>query len=105
VVIRLRNEFEMQPHMDVYPGEHIDMNTVVRFDSDPNCFGWCNENHFSDPPWRNQNYELPHGRFLIKVVVLSSAGRHEATFLVANDRGRADFRLESVPASLDGVIR
>ncbi len=82
--------------MDVYPGEKEALDVAVRMDSDADCYGWSNESYFSNPLWRNPNWRLPYGRYLVMVVIVSSGQRCRGAFRLINDVPRADFRLERV---------
>ena len=80
--------------MDIPVGAAEPVDVAGRFDNDPECYGWNNEAYFSQPHWRNPKWRLPHGRFLVKVVVNSQGETTEGTFRLVNDVARSDFRLE-----------
>jgi len=79
--------------MDVYPGEEEILDVAARFDGEPECYGW-NDDAYSFA-WRNPNWKLPAGRYLVRVVISSSGQKCLGEFRVVNDVGRNDFRLES----------
>ena len=83
-----------EPRIDVYPGEAEPLDTVTRFDDEDEAYGWNNETYFSRPIWRNPDWKLPSGRYLIKVTVRSSGETLTDIFRVINDVGQKDFRLE-----------
>jgi hypothetical protein len=87
---------------DIYPGMEELFDVAARFDADVDCFGWSNESYFSDPIWRNPNWRVPPGRYLIKVEVFSSGKRCEGLFRLINDVQIGDFRLE--PAQRDDTM-
>ena len=79
--------------VDVYPGESRVLNLAVRFDNEDECFGWCNESYFSKPIWRNPEWQLPRGRYLVRVTITSAGQRCTGTFRLVNDVPVADFRI------------
>ena len=88
--------------MDIYPGESERIDTVAKFDDEDFCYGWSNDNYFSDPVWRNPNWRLPSGRYLIKVTITTSGEKISSVFRLINDVPRNDFRLE--PKLKDDVV-
>jgi hypothetical protein len=79
--------------VDIQPAEHRILNVAVRFDSEDECYGWSNENYFSNPIWRNRQWALPKGRYLVKVTVISAGERCLGVFRLVNDVPVSDFRL------------
>jgi hypothetical protein len=79
---------------NIYPGESERLDVAVRFDSDVDCYGWTNDNYFSEPKWRNPKWRLPGGCFLARVTVISAGERSAKLFRVINCSLRTDFRLE-----------
>ena len=47
--------------VDVAPGETQRFDVAARFDNDDDCYGWSNENYFSEPKWRNPRWRLARG--------------------------------------------
>ena len=88
--------FTLTPRVDVYPGELERLDIAAKFDDEGECYGWSNENYFSVPIWRNPDWRLPHGRYLVKVTVVSAGEKCTGTFRLINDVARQDFRIESV---------
>lgn len=80
--------------MDIYPGESERIDTVVKFDDEDVCFGWSNDSYFTDPIWRNPDWRLVSGRYLIKVTITTSGEKKTEVFRLINDVPRSDFRLE-----------
>ena len=78
--------------MDVYPGEEEIFDIAARFDSEPDCYGWNNDAYLF--AWRNPEWKLPSGRYLVMVVVTSSGQKCCGKFRLINDVARTDFRLE-----------
>jgi hypothetical protein len=91
--------------IDVYPGESELLDIVMRADNDEECYGWNNEAYFSTPPWRNPNWKLPHGRYLIQITVTSSGQKCVRGFRLINDVSRKDFRLEGLNAGDAKLLR
>jgi hypothetical protein len=83
-----------ESRMDIYPGEGELLDIAVRLDDDEDCYGWNNETYFCNTPWRNPDWRLPKGRYLVKVVIRSSGQRCTGTFRLVNDVPCRDFRLE-----------
>jgi hypothetical protein len=52
--------------IDIYTDEQGRLNVAARFDNENECYGWNNESYFSKPVWRNADWRLPSGRFIIK---------------------------------------
>jgi len=90
---------------DVYPGETetAKLDIGARFDDERDCYGWCNDNYLSNPPWRNPEWRLPAGRYLVRIVVRSSGEECAGVFRLINDVPQSDFRLE--PALPDDRVR
>lgn len=87
----------LETAIDIHPGERELLDIANRADNDEECYGWNNETYFSTPPWRNPNWKLSKGRYLVKVIVTSSGKKASECFRLVNDVSRGDFRLE--PAS------
>src|SRR5574340_1192613 len=88
------SRYTLESRMDIYPGESRELGVAGRFDGEAKCYGWCNENYFSNPPWRNQRWRLPEGRYLIRVTVISSGEKCIKIFRLINDVPQDDFRIE-----------
>lgn len=86
--------FSVGTRVDIPPGEAELIKIAGKFDNDSECFGWSNESYFSDPLWRNPNWELPSDRYLVKVVVTTSGEKATEVFRMINNVARTDFRLE-----------
>ncbi len=80
--------------VDVYPGESELLDIAIRADNDAECYGWNNEAYFSSPAWRNANWKLDRGRYLVRVIITSSGQKCIGWFSLENSVGRAAFRLE-----------
>lgn len=81
-----------QSRIDVYPGEQELLDIAVRFEGEPDCYGWNNESYVHN--WRNPQWKLPHGRYLVKVAVSSSGEKCVGIFRLVNDVEQQDgFRL------------
>jgi hypothetical protein len=96
----------LESQIDIYPGQIELLDITNQPDNDDECYGWNNETYFSTPRWRNPNWSLPRGRYLVRVIVSSSGQEFINYFHLMNDVPRRDFRLE--PASreeIDHVVR
>jgi hypothetical protein len=87
--------FTLLPHIDVYPGDSERMDVAAKFDDEQECFGWSNESYFSNPPWRNPDWHLPRGRYLVKVTVVCAGEKFSRIFRLVNDVQSRDFRIEA----------
>lgn len=87
--------------IDVYPGEEEILDVAVRFDGEPDCYGWNNEAYLNN--WRTPSWKLPRDRYLVEVVINSSGQKCVGLFRLINDVAQlADFRL-SPPLPNDNV--
>lgn len=85
--------------IDLYPGETEILDIAVRVGDDDECYGWNNETYFSTPRWRNPDWKLKSGQYLVTVAVVSSGQKCVGYFRLVNDVSRADFRLEPATQS------
>lgn len=79
---------------DIYPGEKANLDIAARFDRDIVCYGWNDEGYFSNPLWRNPKWELPSGRYIVKVELVSSGDKSVGYYRLVNDVDISSFRLE-----------
>jgi hypothetical protein len=84
-------------HRNCFPGCKELIDVVARFDSDDDCYGWCNDNYIQG--WRNPLWKLPQGRYICKVTVLSAGERASAFFQIENSVARTHFRLLPMKAN------
>jgi len=84
----------VQSRVDVYPGEIARLDVAARFGSEEDAYGWSNLSYSSNPPWRNPDWKLPRGRYLVSVTVSSSGEKCHTIFRLLNEAGTHDFRLE-----------
>ena len=75
----------LKSRVDVYPGESEDLDIVAQLDDDEQCYGWNNETYLGEHPWRNPNWRLENGRYLVRVRVVSSGQKCSAVFRLVND--------------------
>jgi hypothetical protein len=93
-----------ESRVDVYPGESELLDVAVRFDGEPDCYGWNNESYVHN--WRNPDCKLPCGRYLVKVVIASSGQKCVGVFRLINDvEGLAGFRLMSKLPGDDAITK
>lgn len=95
ILISDPTKFNISPRVDIYPGERETMDIAAKFDDEADCYGWSNENYFSDPIWRNPKWKLLPGRYLVKVVVTTSGEKATKVFRLLNDVPIDGFRLET----------
>lgn len=95
ILISDPTKFNISPRLDIYPGERETMDIAAKFDDEEVCYGWSNENYFSDPIWRNPIWRLAPGRYLVKIVVTTSGEKVSEVFRLLNDVPIDGFRLEA----------
>ena len=88
-------DFHSATHIDIHPGEKEEIDIVARYDNDAECYGWCYDNYFSDPPWRNPDWKLNDERYLVKAEVICAGERCVDLFRLINDVPVNAFRLEN----------
>jgi hypothetical protein len=90
--------FSLESRADLYPGQETPFDTAVKFDGEPECYAWSNHNYFSRPLWKDPNWKLPPGRYLVSVRVISNSARCSGVFRLLNQGTPGDFRLEDATA-------
>lgn len=80
--------------VDIPPGEGWKVDIAAKFDDDKECYGWSNESYLCETPWRNPEWKIPLGRYLVKVTIISAGEKVSKIVRLINDVGRSDFRLE-----------
>lgn len=88
------NRMSVESRIDIHAGESGRADTAVKFDNESECYGWSNLNYFSQPQWRNPDWKIPQGRYLVRLDVVCSGGRCAGVFRLINDVDQKDFRLE-----------
>lgn len=88
-----------EPRVDIAPGEASELDVAVRFDNESECYGWNMDSYKSNPPWRNQAWRLPAGRYLIRAQVFSGDQSCTELFRLINDVPADAFRLEPAAAT------
>ena len=83
--------------IDIHPGERESLDIAVRIDNDSDCYGWNNDAYIHQ--WRNPEWRLAAGRYLVRVTVTSGGQLWSEIFRLVNDVPRTDFRL--VPATAE----
>jgi hypothetical protein len=81
-------------NMDIYPGHSQAFDIAAKLDEDGECYGWNNEVYFSNPLWRNPDWKLSHGRYLVKVTISTAGEKVTHVYRLINDVPRNSFRLE-----------
>jgi hypothetical protein len=89
--------------MNIRAGDARLLDVAAHFDNDQESYGWTNANYFSQPTWRNPEWRLPAGCYLVRVRVISDAANASKIFRLINDAGPASFRLEP-PMRTDPIV-
>jgi hypothetical protein len=84
----------LESRMDIFPGEHKDLDVVIRFSEDQDCYGWNNETYFRSTDGRHPDWKLEHNRYLVKVMITSSGQKFLDVFRLVNDVPYNSFRLD-----------
>jgi hypothetical protein len=92
--VMISDPSKLTTRIDVPPGEIQRLDIAAKFDSERECYGWSNESYFSNPVWRNPNWCLSEGRYLVRVAIVSAGEKCMCTFRLINDVPRQDFRIE-----------
>lgn len=87
-------KIEHNYRIDVSPGEEEWFNIAARFDDEEECYGWSNWSYLPPNYWRNPDWKLPFGCYLVRVKIISSGNTCEKLFRLINDVPMKDFRLE-----------
>jgi hypothetical protein len=96
--IHLVNPYFMAPQfrrIDIYSGAPGILDVAVRFDDDQECYGWTTEN-YNYKQWRNPDWKLLTGRYLVRINVRADAAAASAVFLLVNDTAIGTFRLDPI---------
>lgn len=84
----------LESSVDIHTGESWNSDVAAKFDDEEECYGWTNENYFSDPVWRNPDWQLPKGRYLVNLEIITAGNKYSRLFRLINDVQSSDFRLE-----------
>ena len=90
-------------HMTIPAGELEKLDVAAHFDNDSESYGWSNDNYFSNPIWRNPNWKLNQGNYIVKIKLISSGETNIRLFRLINDISTNNFRLEN-SKSEDGKL-
>lgn len=90
------SKLNMSSRIDIYPAETELLDVTAKFDDEADCYGWTNENYFSEPAWRNPNWKLQSGRYNVRVKIFTAGEKHFKDFRLINDVSRNFFRLEEI---------
>jgi hypothetical protein len=80
-------------YRNCYPGSKELIDVAARFDADDDCYGWCNETYLPGKGWRNPDWKLSKGRYLVSVTVNSSGESISTVLSLENSTARQHFRL------------
>jgi hypothetical protein len=80
--------------IDIPAGEQEDLDIAVRCDNDVEAYGYNNDSY--QHAWKNKNWMLPKGRFIVEVTIRSAGEKMVRRFRLNNDLTRDQFRLEEI---------
>lgn len=81
-------------HADIYPDEYEELDVAAKFGSEPDCYGWNNENYYSTPQFRKPEWRMPRGRYFVWVTIKAGGQIYSEMFRLHNEGSPAEFRLE-----------
>jgi len=84
--------FTQLQRMNIYPGEYEDLDIVIRFNREKQCFGFNDESYrlsFKNPKW-----QLGNDQYLIKLTLRSSGETVSKKFRLINPNLIDDYRIE-----------
>jgi hypothetical protein len=82
--------------IDVYPGDAKLLDVAVKFvDATDVCYGWNNRSFSCSPKYRNSEWQIPIGNYLVEVLVRAAGEEARGIFRLVNASSLKDFRLES----------
>ena len=107
IKLYMRDPSRLTPisRIDIHAGESVPLDVAVRLDEDQECYGWNNYSYWSTPLWRNPQWKLEKGRYLVEVMVTSSGQTRRGVYRLINDVPRSDFRLEEARAEDHAKVR
>ena len=77
-----------------YPGNEEIIDIVARYDNEEECYIWNNDVYYKG--WRNEEVQIPKGRYYVIVSVSSSGENKFGCFILENNLSINDFRLLEV---------
>lgn len=80
-------------HRNCYPCSKEPIDVAARFDEDEDCYEWSNESYLPGKGWRNNDWKLPKGRYIVTVTVYSAGEKVTGVLKLENSVGLKDFRL------------
>lgn len=87
------SKFNAAFYRDCHAGSEEPIDVVARFDNDADCYGWTNENYLGNKVWRNPDWKLPRGRYLVTITVHTAGEKVVDLFKLENSVGVQHFRL------------
>ncbi|MEO0249407.1 MAG: hypothetical protein ABIN58_07665 [candidate division WOR-3 bacterium] len=87
-----------QDTVDIPSGESSIRGIAVRLRGEDNCYGWNDESFVHD--WKHPLWKLEKGRYYARVRVRTGGREFVNSFLIVNDVGFEDFRIEATDADI-----
>lgn len=85
--------FTQLQRMDIYPGEYEDLDVIVRFNGERECYGWNDDSYRVS--MRNPDWRLERDQYLIKLTLRTSGEIISKKFRLLNPNLEKDFRIEN----------
>jgi len=82
----------MTSRIDIYPGQEKQLDVLAKYGDESEAYSWSNETYSKG--WRNPDWQLKSGRYLINVTINSSGKKVNRIFRFINDVAADDCRLE-----------
>lgn len=80
---------------DIHPTDQPHIDVVIKLEGEDRCYGWTAESYVQD--WKHPRWSLGPGRYITLVKLRTAWEEVREAFLLSNDTGMTDFRLEDLP--------
>jgi hypothetical protein len=83
----------LESRTDIFPGERKELDLVLRFQGEENCYGWNNDQFFKLDNKNNLDWPLEHHRYLVQVRIFTFGQSFTGIFEIVNNVPYSSFRL------------
>lgn len=88
---------------DIAPGEDTLLDVAIRDKSNEDSFGWNNESYLFE--WRHARYHIGgKGRYIALIKIKTGGQEYKDVFMIVNDEGYENFRLEPVDEEIRKLL-
>ena len=71
---------------------------AVKYDSDAECFGWCYDNYWSTPQYKNEKWKIAKGEYIVRIELRYGGKRTTGEFMLDNRGDRKNFQFRDLTA-------